>query len=108
MVVALEDLVCGFGEVPIVAAPRLEASRGERIVIVGPNGAGKTTLLRTIAGELAPLAVFLRLVAGVQPGYLAQFRRAGVAGTTVLERAGRGQRRYWPGAQLPGPLPVPR
>jgi ATP-binding cassette subfamily F protein 3 len=53
--------------------------------MVGPNGAGKTTLLRTIAGELPLLAGYLRLGAGVQPGYLAQVRRAGLPGATVLD-----------------------
>jgi ATP-binding cassette subfamily F protein 3 len=85
MVVALEGVVAGFGEQPIVAAPRLVASRGERIGMVGPNGAGKTTLLRTICGELVPLDGYLRLGAAVQPGYLAQVRRAGPPGASVLD-----------------------
>ncbi len=90
--VSLEGLVAGFprsaarpGGTPIVAVPRLEASRGERIGVVGPNGAGKTTLLRTIAGELAALEGFVRLGHNTTPGYLAQLRRAGVPGATVLD-----------------------
>ncbi|CAN5776227.1 ABC-F family ATP-binding cassette domain-containing protein [soil metagenome] len=85
MVVALEELHAGFPGRPVVAVPRLVATRGERVGIVGPNGAGKTTLLRTIAGELPPLDGFLRLGAGVQPGYLAQVRRAAKPGSTVLD-----------------------
>jgi ATP-binding cassette subfamily F protein 3 len=85
MVVALEELHAGFSGRPVVSVPRLVATRGERIGIVGPNGAGKTTLLRTIAGELPPLDGFLRLGAGVQPGYLAQVRRAALPGSTVLD-----------------------
>jgi ATP-binding cassette subfamily F protein 3 len=85
MVVHLEELVAGFPGRPVIEVPRLVASRGDRIGIVGPNGAGKTTLLRTLAGELAPIGGFMRLGANVQPGYLAQVRRAGLPGTTVLD-----------------------
>jgi ATP-binding cassette, subfamily F, member 3 len=85
MVVTLEGLVAGFADRPVVQVPLLAASRGDRVGIVGPNGAGKTTLLRTIAGELAPLDGFVRLGAGVQPGYLAQIRAAALPGATVLD-----------------------
>ena len=85
VVVELEKLVCGFGEVAVVRVPRLQATRGDRIGIVGPNGAGKTTLLRTITGELAPISGYLTLGRQVQPGYLAQVRRAAPAGATVLD-----------------------
>jgi len=90
--VSLEGLVVGFprtpdkpGGTPISAIPRLEAARGDRIGVVGPNGAGKTTLLRTIAGELSPLEGFVRVGHNTTPGYLAQLRRAGVPGATVLD-----------------------
>ncbi|MBA2570241.1 MAG: ABC-F family ATP-binding cassette domain-containing protein, partial [Chloroflexi bacterium] len=92
MVVSLEDVVVGFGATPerpegtpILSIRRLVATRGQRIGIVGPNGAGKTTLLRTIAGELATLDGFVRIGASVQPGYLAQIRRAAYPGATVLD-----------------------
>jgi ATP-binding cassette subfamily F protein 3 len=84
----IEDLVCGFRgteTVEIVRVRRLEARRGERIGVVGPNGAGKTTLLRTMAGDLAPLEGHLRLGAAVHVGYLAQIRRAAMAGFTVYD-----------------------
>ncbi len=90
--VSLEGLVVGFprtpakpGGTPISAVPRLEAARGDRVGVVGPNGAGKTTLLRTIAGELSPIEGFVRLGHNTTPGYLAQLRRAGVPGATVLD-----------------------
>ncbi len=69
----------------VARVPFLGAQRAERIGIVGPNGAGKTTLLRTIAGELPPLDGSLAFGNAVQIGYLAQLRRAAIAGTTVLE-----------------------
>ena len=81
----IEELVCGFAGVPIVRVGRLEARRGDRIGVVGPNGAGKTTLLRTIAGDLAPLDGYIRLGSAVSMGYLAQVRRAPMAGATVID-----------------------
>ena len=92
LVIGLEEVVVGFPPairggppVAIVAVGLLEARRGERIGIVGPNGVGKTTLLRTIGGELAPLAGFVRTGAAVQAGYLAQIRERVIAGATVLD-----------------------
>ena len=69
----------------VAKAPFLAAQRGERIGIVGPNGAGKTTLLRTIAGELPPLDGMLTFGNAIQIGYLAQLRRAAIAGETVID-----------------------
>jgi ATP-binding cassette, subfamily F, member 3 len=100
VVVRIEDLVVGYmpgrgaidpdggpaSDTRVVArAPFLAAQRGERIGIVGPNGAGKTTLLRTIAGDLPQLDGTLGFGNAVQIGYLAQLRRAAIAGTTVLD-----------------------
>ena len=100
IVIRLEDLVVGYlpgrgavdadgraaTEPRVVArAPFLAAQRGDRIGIVGPNGAGKTTLLRTIAGDLPPLDGTLSFGNAVQIGYLAQLRRAAIAGATVLD-----------------------
>jgi ATP-binding cassette subfamily F protein 3 len=100
IVVRLEDVAVGYlpgrGAVDaegrpatqprvVARAPFLAAQRGDRIGIVGPNGAGKTTLLRTIAGDLPPLDGTLTFGNAVQIGYLAQLRRAAIAGTTVLD-----------------------
>jgi ATP-binding cassette, subfamily F, member 3 len=100
IVVRLEDLAVGYlpgrGAVDtegqpastarvVARAPFLAAQRGDRIGIVGPNGAGKTTLLRTIAGDLPPLDGTLAFGNAVQIGYLAQLRRAAIAGTAVLD-----------------------
>ncbi|MGI8928362.1 MAG: ribosomal protection-like ABC-F family protein, partial [Candidatus Limnocylindrales bacterium] len=83
--IGIEDLLCGFPGFPIVRVRRLEARRGDRIGVVGPNGAGKTTLLRTIAGDLAPLDGHVTLGNAVNMGYLAQIRRAPMAGATVID-----------------------
>ena len=86
IVVRIENLSVGYLPDKLVAnAPFLAARRGDRIGIVGPNGAGKTTLLRTIAGELPPLDGSVSFGHGVQLGYLAQLRAAGIPGATVLD-----------------------
>jgi ATP-binding cassette, subfamily F, member 3 len=86
IVVRVEGLSVGYLPDKLVArAPFLSAQRGDRIGIVGPNGAGKTTLLRTIAGDLPPLDGAISFGHGVQLGYLAQLRAAGIPGTTVLD-----------------------
>jgi ATP-binding cassette subfamily F protein 3 len=85
-VVRVEGLSVGYLPDTLVAkAPFLAARRGDRIGIVGPNGAGKTTLLRTIAGDLPPLDGAISFGHGVQLGYLAQLRAAGIPGETVLD-----------------------
>ena len=86
IVVRAEGLAVGYLPDKLVArAPFLSARRGDRIGIVGPNGAGKTTLLRTIAGDLPPLDGAISFGHGVQLGYLAQLRAAGIPGATVLD-----------------------
>jgi ATP-binding cassette subfamily F protein 3 len=93
IVIRADELVVGYlpprgtpgTPTRVAAAPFLAARRGERIGIVGPNGAGKTTLLRTIAGDLPPLDGGVSFGNGVQLGYLAQLRAAGIPGATVLD-----------------------
>jgi len=85
-VVRLEDLTVGYlPDTRVAHAPFLAARRGDRIGIVGPNGAGKTTLLRTIAGDLPALDGAVSFGNGVQLGYLAQLRAAGIPGATVID-----------------------
>ncbi len=93
IVLRLTDLVVGYlppagqGTAPatVASVPFLAAQRGDRIGIVGPNGAGKTTLLRTVAGDLPALDGVVTFGNGVQLGYLAQLRAAGIPGATVLD-----------------------
>lgn len=86
IVIRIEGLAVGYPPSKLVAkAPFLAARRGDRIGIVGPNGAGKTTLLRTIAGDLSPMDGAIAFGNGVQLGYLAQLRAAGIPGATVLD-----------------------
>ena len=93
IVVRITDLSVGYLPAPatggpvtrVAQAPFLAAQRGDRIGIVGPNGAGKTTLLRTVAGDLPALDGNIVFGNGVQLGYLAQLRAAGIPGATVLD-----------------------
>ncbi len=49
---ALTDVVSGYGGPPIVRGVSAQVGAGEIVTIVGPNGAGKSTLLKTVAGLL--------------------------------------------------------
>lgn len=47
---AVRDLVAGYGRRALARLPMLEVGAGEAAVLTGPSGAGKTTLLLAIAG----------------------------------------------------------
>jgi branched-chain amino acid transport system ATP-binding protein len=49
---AMTDVVSGYGGPPIVRGASAQVGAGEIVTIVGPNGAGKSTLLKTAAGLL--------------------------------------------------------
>jgi ABC-type Mn2+/Zn2+ transport system ATPase subunit len=59
--VRADDLVAGYGGVPVLSAVSFALLAGQRIGVLGPNGGGKTTLFRVLLGELAPLAGTLRV-----------------------------------------------
>ena len=67
-----EGLVKRYGQHTVLDKVDLALRHGERVVVTGPNGGGKSTLLRIIAGELTPDAGYVRLGAGVVPGYYSQ------------------------------------
>ena len=50
----VEGLEAGYGEVQVLWGISLIARRGQLTAIVGANGAGKTTTLRAVAGSVAP------------------------------------------------------
>ncbi|MGO9048854.1 MAG: ABC transporter ATP-binding protein [Xanthobacteraceae bacterium] len=50
----VEGLETGYGEVQVLWGLSLHAVRGKLTVLVGANGAGKTTTLRAVVGTLAP------------------------------------------------------
>jgi branched-chain amino acid transport system ATP-binding protein len=51
---AIEDIVAGYGGVPVLDGLSVSARPGTITAVLGANGAGKTTLLRTISGLVRP------------------------------------------------------
>jgi len=51
---AVEDVVAGYGGVPVLDGVCLSARPGTITAVLGANGAGKTTLLRAISGFVRP------------------------------------------------------
>jgi len=47
---ALRDLVAGYGEAAVVSGVSLTLAEGEALALLGRNGTGKTTLLNSIIG----------------------------------------------------------
>ncbi len=54
VLLSVEGLEAGYGEVQVLWGLSLRAPRGKLTAIVGANGAGKTTTLRAVAGSITP------------------------------------------------------
>lgn len=52
VVLDVQDLAVGYGEVDILTNVSFVIERGSKVALVGPNGAGKSTLIKAIQGEL--------------------------------------------------------
>jgi len=57
---AVENLVSGYGGVPILRGVSLEVGAGEIVAVLGANGVGKTTLNKTISGLVRAAAGAIR------------------------------------------------
>jgi len=68
----LRDVVCGYGDVPIVRGVNRTVLAGQRIGILGANGQGKSTLVKTIARTLPALGGTVTEGKGLAIGYFAQ------------------------------------
>jgi iron complex transport system ATP-binding protein len=60
-VIEAENLVCGYGQKPVLRGITFAISPGERVALLGPNGSGKSTLFRALAGILRPTSGQIRL-----------------------------------------------
>ncbi|WP_342363238.1 ABC transporter ATP-binding protein [Terrarubrum flagellatum] len=71
----VENLVAGYGDMPVLREVSLAARSGEILLIGGENGAGKSTLLRAIAGFNKPTSGDVKLegrsIAGLAPERIA-------------------------------------
>jgi urea ABC transporter ATP-binding protein UrtE len=52
----VENLVSGYGRMPILHGVDLRVADGECVGILGHNGMGKTTLLHTLMGHIRPMS----------------------------------------------------
>ena len=50
MILDVQDVVCGYGEIDILRAVSVSIREGLITTIIGPNGAGKSTLLKAVFG----------------------------------------------------------
>ncbi len=69
---AMDGLVCGYGDTTIVQGVSRSVLAGQRIGILGANGQGKSTLVKTIAHALPALAGTMTEGKGLVIGYFAQ------------------------------------
>ncbi|UWG46729.1 ABC-type branched-chain amino acid transport system, ATPase component [Halanaeroarchaeum sp. HSR-CO] len=61
MLLDVEDLTAGYGDLEIVHDVSVTVDEGEYVALIGPNGAGKTTLLKSIFGFADRLSGSVRL-----------------------------------------------
>lgn len=61
VVLHLEDVHAGYGEIEVLRGVSAEVRADEIVSIIGANGAGKSTLLRTVFGLVKPSRGSIRL-----------------------------------------------
>ncbi len=50
MLLAVENLSAGYGELSVLRGVSFALQEGEMVVLIGPNGAGKSTVLKSVVG----------------------------------------------------------
>ncbi|MFY8114139.1 MAG: ATP-binding cassette domain-containing protein, partial [Rhabdaerophilum sp.] len=50
----VQDLVAGYGAMPVLRGVSLSVGPGEIVAVLGANGVGKTTLNRAVSGLIRP------------------------------------------------------
>jgi len=103
--VAMDDVVFGFDDVPSLEDVSLEIRSGEFVAVTGPNGASKTTLLRLMLGllkpwkgkvSLAPRGTSGRkLTIGYVPQQIAAFNTGFPSSILEFVRSGRYSKGSW-------------
>jgi phospholipid/cholesterol/gamma-HCH transport system ATP-binding protein len=58
---AVDELVAGYGEQPVIEGISLRVDPGEILAVLGATGSGKSTVLRCIVGLLAPMSGAVRI-----------------------------------------------
>ena len=78
MMLSCRDLRFGWDKTDVIAMPRFEVARGERVFVCGPSGSGKSTLLSLLAGIAVPREGHIRIedtvLSGLSSSARDQFR----------------------------------
>ncbi len=90
LVVEIDHLKKGFGDVMLIDDLSLKIPPGAIVGIIGPNGAGKTTLFRMLTGQEKPDAGTVKVGETVSLGYVDQSRDALSSDKTVWEEISEG------------------
>lgn len=82
---AAEELVFGYCDLPLFERASFQLRPGERVAIVGENGTGKTTILKLLLGELEPQGGRLSRSPSLSVGYFSQEREDLVLDNSLLD-----------------------
>lgn len=87
-IIALDDVIVGYGDKPVLRGLTERITMDDRIALLGANGNGKSTLAKLLAGRLKPMAGDMRASTKLKVGYFAQHQTDELsAGSTVLAQA---------------------
>jgi len=57
----VKDIICGYGDKPVLRGLSISTDRGLLTGVIGPNGSGKSTLIKAVSGLLTPGSGEIRL-----------------------------------------------